>query len=167
MTIAEYDHLDVDKKKKLLLQCCGSGNWVEKMLQVPPAEDLVDLFEEAEEMWYQCSEADWKEAFTHHPRIGDMESLRKKFSADQFAENEQASVSGASQQVLQQLSDSNKLYEQKFGYIFIVCATGKSAAEMLELLSARLQNDPAEEIKIAMEEQNRITRLRLEKMLDS
>jgi 2-oxo-4-hydroxy-4-carboxy-5-ureidoimidazoline decarboxylase len=166
MTIAAFDHLEPEEKKALLLQCCGSSAWAEKMIKMPPVEDLIDLFEDAEEKWYKCSEQDWKEAFTHHPRIGDVEALRKKFSADQFAGNEQGSVSHASEKTLELLAEGNKRYEEKFGYIFIVCATGKSADEMLEILNTRLQNTPGEEIKIAMDEQNKITKLRLEKLFE-
>lgn len=164
MTIADYDHLEASEKRFLLNQCCGSQKWVDKMIGLPPAEDLIDLFEEAEEMWYQCNEDDWKEAFTHHPMIGDIDSLRKKFSADQFAGKEQASINESSEKTLQALAEGNQLYLQKFGYIFIVFATGKSAEEMLDTLHLRLNNNPEEEIKIAMEEQNKITQLRLQNL---
>jgi 2-oxo-4-hydroxy-4-carboxy-5-ureidoimidazoline decarboxylase len=167
MTIAEFDHLNVEEKKKLLYQCCGSTAWVNKMLAIPVAEDLVDLFEDAEECWYSLKEEDWKEAFANHPRIGDIESLKKKFANDQFAGGEQSGVANASEQTLQALADGNRVYEEKFGYIFIVSAEGKSAVEMLGLLTARLQNKPQTEITIAMDEQNKITRLRLEKLFNS
>jgi 2-oxo-4-hydroxy-4-carboxy-5-ureidoimidazoline decarboxylase len=110
-------------------------------------------------------EADWQEAFSHHPKIGDIDTLKEKFAATtQWTEGEQASAKEASQQTLQQLAEGNQAYEQRFGYIFIVCATGKSADEMLQLLQQRLYNNPEVEIQIAMEEQLRITRLRLEKL---
>ena len=133
---------------------------------MPPAEDLIDLFEDAEEKWYECNEEDWKEAFRHHPRIGDMETLRKKFQSDQFAGEEQSAVVGASERTLALLAEANEQYEKKFGYIFIVFATGKSADEMLQILNTRLQNTPEKEIKIAMDEQNKITKLRLEKIFE-
>jgi 2-oxo-4-hydroxy-4-carboxy-5-ureidoimidazoline decarboxylase len=164
MTIAEFDHLDPEKKRKLLYQCCGSIAWVEKMLTIPPANDLIDLFEDAEEAWYACSEDDWKEAFSNHPKIGDIESLKKRFATDQFAGAEQSLVATSTEQTLNALAESNKLYEEKFGYIFIVSAAGKSAVEILGILTARLPNKPEEEIRIAMDEQNKITRLRLEKL---
>ena len=164
MTIADYDHLEASEKRFLLTQCCGSQKWVDKMIGLPPAEDLIDLFEDAEEMWYKCNEDDWKEAFTHHPLIGDIDSLRKKFSNDQFAAKEQASINDSSEKTLQALAEGNHVYQQKFGYIFIVFATGKSAEEMLEILQARLNNNPEEEIKIAMEEQSKITQLRLQNL---
>ena len=164
MTIADYDHLEASEKRFLLTQCCGSQKWVDKMIGLPPAEDLIDLFEDAEEMWYKCNEDDWKEAFTHHPMIGDIDSLRKKFSNDQFAAKEQASINDSSEKTLQALAEGNHVYQQKFGYIFIVFATGKSAEEMLDLLNSRLNNNPEEEIKVAMEEQNKITQNRLQNL---
>ena len=165
MTIAAFDHLDPEEKKKMLYQCCGSRAWVEKMLAVPPAEDLIDLFEDAEEKWYECSEQDWKQAFSNHPRIGDLESLKKKFaSTAKWVSNEQLGVNTATENILERLAECNKLYEEKFGYIFIICATGKSADEMLKSLEERLPNAPKDEIKIAAAEQNKITQLRLEKL---
>jgi len=165
MTIAEFDHLDAEKKRAALTKCCGSSAWVNQMLTEFPVEDLVELLEAAEAQWYQCNEADWLEAFTHHPKIGDIDALREKFAntAD-WAAGEQSAAADAPDEILQELSKGNKLYEDKFGYIFIVCASGKSAKEMLQLLEERLSNNPAEEIKIAMEEQNKITKLRLEKL---
>ncbi|AEV96836.1 OHCU decarboxylase [Niastella koreensis] len=165
MTIAEFDHLDITEKRTLLYSCCGSNTWVNNMLTALPAEDLVDLLGIAEEQWYLCHEPDWKEAFSQHPKIGDVASLKQKFAATaQWTEGEQASVKEASEQTLQQLAAGNQAYEQRFGYIFIVCATGKSADEMLQLLQQRLYNNPEVEIQIAMEEQLKITNLRLEKL---
>ena len=165
MTIAEFDHLNKEEKKKILYQCCGSATWVEKMLTIPPANDLIDLFEDAEEKWYECNEEEWKEAFSNHPKIGDLESLKKKFvSTAQWASSEQSGVNAATEKTLERLAEGNKLYEGKFGYIFIICATGRSAEEMLEDLEERLTNDPKDEIKVAAGEQNKITQLRLEKL---
>lgn len=167
MNIAEFDHLNAEQKKALLHQCCGSTNWINRMLEALPAEDLVDLLEIAEEQWYACHEPDWREAFSHHPKIGDIDSLKEKFgSTAHLAEGEQASVQQASEKTLQELAAGNQAYEQRFGYIFIVCATGKSADEMLQLLNLRLYNNPEVEIQIAMEEQNKITKLRLEKLFE-
>lgn len=165
MTIAEFDHLASEKKKELLLQCCGSSLWVNKMLNALPVEDLVDLLETAEEKFYQCNVKDWKEAFEHHPKIGDINSLKEKFaSTKELAMNEQSAVNDADEITLQQLADANKEYEQKFGFIFIVCATGKTAKEMLDVLQSRLHNTGENEIKNAAEEQLKITKLRLEKL---
>jgi 2-oxo-4-hydroxy-4-carboxy-5-ureidoimidazoline decarboxylase len=137
------------------------------MLPFIPADDMVELMEDAEEQWWQCSEDDWKEAFGHHPKIGDVESLTKKFaSTAKWASGEQSGVSAASKETIEALAMGNRLYEEKFGYIFIVCATGRSAEEMLEILGSRLENNPEDEIKIAADEQNKITRLRIEKLLN-
>jgi 2-oxo-4-hydroxy-4-carboxy-5-ureidoimidazoline decarboxylase len=167
MTLHELNTLPAPQLKEELTKCCGSSAWVNKMLPFFPADDLVELLEDAEEQWYQCSEEDWKEAFAHHPKIGDIESLKKKFaSTAQWASGEQSGVNIASQQTIEALAEGNKQYEKKFGYIFIVCATGKSAEEMSKLLRSRLPNDPGEEIEIAADEQNKITKLRIEKLLE-
>ena len=167
MTLHELNTLPRQQLKAELLKCCGSSAWVNKMLPFFPAEDLVEVLEDAEEQWYKCSEEDWKEAFAHHPKIGDIESLKKKFaSTADWASGEQSGVDTASQQTIEALAKGNKAYENKFGYIFIVCATGKSADEMLGLLTTRLLNDPKDEIEIAADEQNKITKLRLEKLLE-
>jgi 2-oxo-4-hydroxy-4-carboxy-5-ureidoimidazoline decarboxylase len=108
-------------KKQLieeLSKCCGSSAWLSKMLVFFPADDLVELLEDAEEQWYKCNEEDWKEAFEHHPKIGDIESLKKKFSSTaQWASDEQSAVSHASQKTIEALAETNRLYEEKFGYI--------------------------------------------------
>jgi 2-oxo-4-hydroxy-4-carboxy-5-ureidoimidazoline decarboxylase len=166
MTLHELNILSKDQLKEELAKCCGSSSWINKMIPFFPADDLVELLEDAEEQWYQCNEEDWKEAFAFHPKIGDVESLKKKFtSTAEWASNEQSGVSNASQQTIETLAENNQKYEKKFGYIFIVCATGKSADEMLAILETRLQNSQEVEIKITADEQNKITKLRLEKLL--
>jgi 2-oxo-4-hydroxy-4-carboxy-5-ureidoimidazoline decarboxylase len=167
MNLHEFNILDRQQLKEELMKCCGSASWVNKMLPFIPADDLVELLEDAEEQWYACTEADWKEAFTHHPKIGDVESLTKKFaSTAQWASGEQSGVKQASEKTIKALAEGNRLYEEKFGYIFIVCATGLSAEEMLDILQSRLSNKPADEINIAADEQNKITKLRLQKLLE-
>ena len=167
MTLYELNILPQPQLKEELLKCCGSATWVKMMMAYFPADDLVEILEDAEEMWYACSKEDWKEAFTHHPKIGDVESLTKKFaSTAEWASGEQSGVNVASKETIEALAEGNRLYEEKFGYIFIVCATGKSAEEMLDLLQSRLRNSPNEEIQIAADEQNMITKLRLEKLLE-
>jgi 2-oxo-4-hydroxy-4-carboxy-5-ureidoimidazoline decarboxylase len=167
MTIAEFDHLPAKQKRELLQKCCGSASWIEKMMDAPPAEDLVDLEETAEEKWWECSERDWLQAFEHHPKIGDINSLKEKYANTvEWASNEQSGVNVASDEILIALAKGNDDYEQKFGHIFIVCATGKSAGEMLEILQSRLPNSAEDEIKIAADEQLKITKLRLEKLFE-
>ena len=168
MTWHELNTLNKEQLKQELIRCCGSFAWVTKMLPFFPADDLVELLEDAEEQWYQCSKEDWKEAFSHHPKIGDIESLKKKFaSTATWTSNEQGGINTAPQKTIEALAEYNRKYEEKFGYIFIVCATGKSAEEMLAMLQIRLQNSPEAEIEIAADEQNKITKLRLEKLLDN
>ena len=136
------------------------------MLPLIPADNLVELLEDAESQWWLCNEEDWKEAFTHHPKIGDLDSLKKKFANTAvWASGEQSGVNTAKDEILNALAEGNRLYEEKFGYIFIVCASGKSAEEMLGMLNERLKNNPEDEIRIAADEQNKITLLRLEKLL--
>lgn len=166
MTITELNNLPETQRKTELRKCCGAENWVEKMNAVFPVQSEAQLFAEAEKTWFACSEADWREAFEHHPKIGDISSLKEKFAnTGKWAANEQAGVNNTSEDVLKALAEGNKAYEEKFGYIFIVCATGKTAEEMLALLQQRLPNSPETEMKIAMGEQNKITKIRLEKLL--
>src|SRR5215471_13983146 len=163
MTIAQFDRLDAEQKKKLLYDCCGSTAWVEKMLTTPAAEDLIDLFEDAEESWYSLSENDWKEAFFNHTHVSDLESLKKRISDGQTGHSDSGTVS-ASDQTLLALLDGIKTYEQKFGYTFVASSSGKSAVEVLGNLTARLQNKPETELTIAVSEQNKITQQRLERL---
>jgi 2-oxo-4-hydroxy-4-carboxy-5-ureidoimidazoline decarboxylase len=168
MTIAQLNNLPPAALKEALSKCCGATSWVNQVAAIFPVRDKQQLLAAAGQVWFACSEKDWREAFTHHPRIGDIHSLKEKFaSTRQWAEGEQSSVRETSQQTLEALAKGNEQYEQKFGYIFIVCATGKSAEEMLALLEARLHHEPADEINIAMGEQNKITLLRLEKLLSA
>ena len=166
MTIEELNRLTGPALREVLGLCCGAAAWLEGMLGLFPVATSAVLLREAERIWYSCEEKDWREAFTHHPKIGDLESLRVKWhSTGQWAAGEQSGVKVASEDVLEKLAAGNEAYEKKFGYIFIVCATGKSAEEMLALLTARLSNTAGTEIGIAMGEQNKITRIRLEKLL--
>jgi 2-oxo-4-hydroxy-4-carboxy-5-ureidoimidazoline decarboxylase len=151
-----------DEARGLLRTCCGSARWVERMTARRPFGGREALLAAARDEWFALTPADWREAFDHHPRIGDRDALRRRFAAPRrLSENEQAGVDGAPEEVLTALAEGNRAYEDRFGYIFIVCATGRSAGEMLALLRARIANDPDTEIRIAAEEQARITELRL------
>ncbi|MEO6523656.1 MAG: 2-oxo-4-hydroxy-4-carboxy-5-ureidoimidazoline decarboxylase [Mucilaginibacter sp.] len=165
MTIAEFNLLSETEKYDALFKCCGSTSWANLMLTVFPVDSLADILIAADEKWAQCDEEDYLEAFTHHPKIGDKDSLKERFAATAtWASNEQSGVNTASADVIDALAKGNRDYEDKFGYIFIVCATGKPASEMLWLLESRLPNDPDREIEIAATEQAKITRIRLEKL---
>jgi len=167
MNLHDLNTLSKDQLRVELLKCCGSASWADRMIPFFPIEDLVDLLEDAEKQWFLCSESDWKEAFSQHRSIGDLKSKDPKFEETQhWAKEEQAGVATANKEVLDALAAANRRYESKFGYTFIVCATGKSAAEMLGILHTRLENDPAEEIRTAADEQSQITKLRIEKLLE-
>jgi 5-hydroxyisourate hydrolase / 2-oxo-4-hydroxy-4-carboxy-5-ureidoimidazoline decarboxylase len=168
MTIPQLNTLPKEKVAESLTACCGSEAWVNKLMEHFPFGDEMQLVKIATEIWYNaCSQKDWLEAFSHHPKIGDVESLQKKFvSTSHLAGEEQAGVNEATGEVINKLATANKDYEQKFGFIFIICATGKSAAEMLRLLTDRLQNTHDEELAIAMGEQQKITIIRLQKLLN-
>ncbi|MEO6135361.1 MAG: 2-oxo-4-hydroxy-4-carboxy-5-ureidoimidazoline decarboxylase [Ginsengibacter sp.] len=165
MTISEFDNLEIAVKKNLLFNCCGSNAWVKDMLEIMPVNDLVDLLEYAEEKWYDCNPADWLEAFEHHPKIGDFHSMIHTFTnITEWTSGEQAGVQNSTPEMMDKLKKANEEYEETFGYIFIVFATGKSAKEMLEILHQRINNSPQDELTIAAAEQNRITQLRLQKL---
>lgn len=147
-------------------RCCGSSAWVRAMLASRPFASSEGLHDAADACAAALEERDWLEAFSHHPRIGDVASLRAKFaSTAKWAGGEQAGAAAADEATLHALAKGNDDYFARFGFIFIVCATGLSAAEMLARLQARLPHERAEELRMAAAEQNKITHLRLEKLL--
>ena len=161
MTLSDFNQLNKDAAYALLFSCCGSETWVNSLMNSFPFQSEKELLDIATESWYnKCKKEDWLLSFNHHPRIGDVKSLTEK-----FAGKEQAGITTATTEVIHQLALANDAYEQKFGFIFIVCATGKSAAEMLALLQDRLENTIEEELNIAMGEQHKITVIRFKKML--
>ncbi len=166
MTLDELNRLNEADATTAFTQCCTSTRWVERMVIDRPFESLAEMLEISDRIWEECDVDDYLEAFEGHPRIGDVESLAKKYANTKtWAGGEQKGVEGADRAILERLSKGNADYEEKFGHIFIVCATGKSAAEMLALLEARMPNDPKTEVMVAAEEQNKITRIRLKKLL--
>ena len=162
MTLSDFNNLDKDIAAKELLSCCGSQKWVSLVMKRFPFESQEALVEQATTTWYEeCDKGDWLESFTHHPKIGDQKSL-----AEKFAGKEQAGVATATKETIEALAKANDEYENKFGFIFIVCATGKSAGEMLRLLNDRLNNGLDSELPIAMNEQHKITLIRFKKLFD-
>jgi 2-oxo-4-hydroxy-4-carboxy-5-ureidoimidazoline decarboxylase len=157
------DAMSEEAAQTALSRCCGSSRWVRGMLERRPFGNDTHLFTCADEVWAQMGPSDYHEAFAHHPRIGaSLDALREKFaSTAALAASEQAGALAASEAELEALRDGNLRYEARFGHIFIVCASGKTAAQMLELLEARLGNDPDTELRIAATQQHEITRLRL------
>lgn len=145
-------------KYETLLACCGSKTWAKRMNECGPVADAASLHEISESIWWSLLADDWLEAFAAHPRIG--ESSSKKWSAQ-----EQAGMTSASEETADAITRLNAAYCDRFGYIFIVCATGKSAGEMRHLLEQRMTNAPEQELRVAAAEQAKITRLRLDKVL--
>lgn len=154
------NRMDRNRAVAKLLTCCGARRWASRMADTRPFRDVAQVLEEAEKTWWEMHHADWLEAFAAHPKIGDRKALARK-----LAGKEQAGVRAASAKTLAELERGNRDYEKKFGFIYIVCATGKSADEMLAILRERLRNDREAEIANAAAEQAKITRLRLERML--
>jgi OHCU decarboxylase len=156
--VAWLNGLDSDACAEALRRCCGSEAWVRLMVSARPFTSRDDLLQRGDCIWTSLGQQDWLQAFAAHPRIGSR-------TARGWAAGEQAGAQEADSSLLTRLSALNLEYESRFGYIFIVCATGKSAAEMLALLESRLENEADIELHVAAEEQRKITRLRLEKLL--
>lgn len=166
MTLDELNALPEAEAAEALTTCCVAKAWVQGLLAKRPFASQEALWAAATEVEATMSRADWLEAFLGHPRIGDVASLRAKYAhTAAWASGEQAGAAEANEAVLQGLAEGNAAYEERFGHIFIVCATGKSGAEMLALLEARRGNDAEAELAIAAGEQAKISRIRLEKLL--
>lgn len=154
-----------------LRACCGSSAWVRAMATLradrPAAfASLAALKEAASERWRALAAADWEEAFKAHPRIGEGKADKAESAlARRWSTKEQSKVDGAGQAVRDELRRANKAYEERFNRIYIVCATGKSAEEMLTIAKERMNGDPDVELRRAAEEQRKITELRLEKLV--
>jgi 2-oxo-4-hydroxy-4-carboxy-5-ureidoimidazoline decarboxylase len=163
---AVLNALDADAASAALTRCCGARRWVAAMLEQRPFASTAALMEAADEVWRGLAREDYLEAFAHHPAIGaDLAKLRERFAATAgWSSQEQAGVAGASEPTLCALRDGNQAYRAKFGYVFLICASGKSADEMLTALEGRLANTAAEELRVAAEEHAKITRLRLAKL---
>jgi OHCU decarboxylase len=159
VTLEELNALPSDIAARELRRCCGSSAWASRMAAARPFESADALLVTADVVWRALGESDWREAFAAHPKIG------ASGASGAWSAQEQAGTAGAVPAVLERLATKNREYDARFGYIFIVCATGKTAEEMLALLERRLPHDPAVEIGIAADEQRKITRLRLQKLL--
>jgi len=150
-----------------LLNCCGSSAWADRVRARRPFDDAAQLLGAAREAWEKLGKNDWLEAFSHHPKIGERKAAGgPPEQARRWSEQEQRSVANSAPHLLDELATVNQRYQARFGYIFIVCASGKSTEEMLAMLGERLKNDPGTELRVAAGEQQKITRLRLEKMLE-
>jgi OHCU decarboxylase len=150
------------------LKCCGSRGWAGQVTAGRHFASLDDLIAESERVWWSLAPADWLEAFHSHPKIGEQQAAAPTaVAAQRWSEDEQSGIRDSAQQTLADLAQLNRKYEEKFGYIFIVCASGKSSEEMLAILRERLGNEPEEELRNAAAEQAKITELRLRKLVVS
>jgi 2-oxo-4-hydroxy-4-carboxy-5-ureidoimidazoline decarboxylase len=166
MTLDQLNRLNEDDATAAFAQCCSAMRWVERMVIDRPFESLAEMLEISDRIWEECDVDDYLEAFDGHARIGDVESLAEKYASTKaWAGKEQSGIDGADRSLLDRLADGNKSYEEKFGHLFIMCATGKSGTEMCTMLETRMNNDPEHEIIVAAGEQNKITRIRLKKLL--
>jgi 2-oxo-4-hydroxy-4-carboxy-5-ureidoimidazoline decarboxylase len=158
------NELDEHEAIALFRQCCNSRRWAGEMTSRRPFSGTDAILDAAREVFRSLTTGDWKEAFAGHPKIGDVTDLMKKFPTTADASSrEQSGIRQTSGEILAALAAANEVYESRFGYIFIVCATGKNAGEMLHILNSRLRNNPDEELNIAEQEQEKITMLRLQK----
>ena len=163
---ASLNELAPDAAREALTVCCGSQRWVTAMMARRPFGSTAALFEVARETWWALDRQDHLEAFQHQPRIGEsLSGLAKRFprSASVVA-REHAKVAQADPETLQALREANQRYSERFGYTFIVSATGKSAQQILQVLRERLANDPARELEVAAENQSQIIAMRLARL---
>jgi allantoicase len=167
-SLEQFNRLPRQRALRALLDCCGSKKWAQEMTARRPFAGEGELFEAADKTWSALAREDWLEAFQHHPPIGETRTKAKQSAtASRWSAKEQSSAQKAAHEVLEALAAGNRAYAEKFGYIFLICATGKSSEEILSALRQRVPNDPDTELRIAVEEQRKITRLRLEKLLES
>jgi OHCU decarboxylase len=159
MTLSEFNHLSDEAAEAELHRVCGSRIWAREMARARPYASLPILIERGDVLWRSLRHEDWIEAITAHPRIGETQ-LRSRWTSE-----EQSGVAGASEETIRGLIEGNRAYEERFGYVFLICATGKSADEMLSALRVRLKNDRSSEIRQAVDEQAKIARIRLEKLI--
>lgn len=165
--LAWLNELTLDEAESAFLDCCGSQAWAHRMAAARPFALLEDLFETATEIWRSLSTVDHLEVFAAHPKIGSKKAAaNQNIQAAHWSIGEQSGVDSAAKDVLDELADVNSLYEDRFGFIFIVCASGKTAEEMLAICRARLGNSVQTELAIAGEEQRKITEIRLSKLLE-
>lgn len=166
MTLDHLNSLAPNEAEEAFRRVCGSRAWAAAMAGARPFATEAQLHTYANLFWWEMGEGDWREAFACHPRIGSKDALREKFkSTAAWASGEQSRVNTPAGETIQALLDLNEEHERKYGYIFIVCATGKSADEMLAILRASLANDPETELRRSATEENKITHIRLEKLL--
>lgn len=154
--------------QEALARCCGSRRWVQGMVAARPYHSDRAMFEIAERTWWDLEPDDWLDAFSHHPRIGERISERPASATERgWSTTEQSGMDQADREVEDAMVARNLEYERRFGHVFLICATGRSGYEMLMALLTRLDNDPTDELRVAAAEQAKITRIRLEKLVDT
>jgi allantoicase len=164
--IEKFNRLSQEHALKALLDCCGATQWARQMLKMRPFPDLGYVLDTADKVWAGLQRDDWLEAFRHHPAIGGKRAKAKQTTnARRWSAGEQSAAQKAQPEILAALAAANRKYLAKFGHVFLICAAGKSSEEILKNLHERMSNDPEAELRIAAEEQRKITRLRLEKLL--
>jgi OHCU decarboxylase len=164
-TLASWNGAVASAARDAMIHCCGARRWTEAMVARRPFGSVVELSLAADEVWSTMEEADWLEAFACHPRIGERSAAHATAKSAAWSSEEQSSANEAAERVLAELAEGNALYEERFGFAYIVCATGKSAEEMLTILNRRLASDRAAELREAAEQQRQITQIRLGKWL--
>ena len=164
MNLKAINALDDARAEEQFHRCCGSRRFARELLKNRPFASEEAARASASEVWFSLSEADWLEAFSHHPRIGEKQLAEKFAGTAQWASAEQAGAREADAETIRLLAKGNAEYEEKFGFVFLICATGKSAEEMLVAQQARLGNPRDVEVRNAAREQDLITHLRLEKI---
>jgi OHCU decarboxylase len=163
--INRVNSLPSEQAEAEFLKCCGARRWAVRMASERPFENIEQMVATADRIWWSLEPNDWLEAFDSHPKIGEKKPAAAVAKESlNWSESEQSGTEGSGQQTLDELAELNRQYQEKFGFIYIVCATGKSAEEMLAILRNRLNNNPAEELRNAAAEQAKITTLRLNKL---
>jgi 2-oxo-4-hydroxy-4-carboxy-5-ureidoimidazoline decarboxylase len=165
--LESWNRADEASAAEAMLACCGSNRWAAQMIALRPIANIAALSEAADQIWSVMGESDWMEAFACHSRIGEPKTAFASEMSTAWSAQEQAAISSAASSVMRELAQGNALYEQRFGFTYIVCATGKGADEMLAILKRRLANDRMSELKEAAEQQRQITQIRLGKWLVS
>ena len=164
--LGRWNQLPAAEAENEILACCGSHAWARGMASRRPIADERSLLAASDETWRGLTESDWMEAFRSHPRIGESRAERPSGAQSaSWSAQEQSGATGGEDAVKIALADGNREYEKRFGHIFIVCATGKSAAEILGILRRRLKNDAQTELQEAAEQQRQITQIRLKRWL--
>ena len=163
--LAKWNEADEAAALEAMLACCAARRWAEAMVALRPLNSVEELSLAADRAWSTTEEPDWMEAFVAHPRIGERRANSEQTTTAAWSREEQSSAARAPQELLSSLAEGNLLYEQRFGFTYIVCATGKSAEEMLAILGRRLTNDRQQELREAAEQQRQIMQIRLGKWL--